>query len=106
MNTLKEKYFAVYNRFVSKGFYKAESFLANAIAVLIGLIPDLINFVLTNWSMVDAGLPTLSAEHKLYLFATANVLAMFLRARKQKNMQPGEDPPIQQVKEDKAGASG
>jgi hypothetical protein len=72
---------------VAKAYYKSTSFITNALAVLVGLVPDLINLVLTSWSMVDAGLPTLSAEHKLYLFGAANVLAMVLRAFKQKSVE-------------------
>ena len=83
---------AWYDKHVVKGFFKAESWIVNAGAVLIGIVPDLINLLLSNWSMVDS-LPTLNAEHKLYLFAVANVLATILRARKQKNM-PQETVPV------------
>lgn len=83
---MKAALLAWWGRHVAKRYYLAESFLANAFAVLVGLVPDLINLVLTNWSMVDA-LPTLKPEHKLYLFGAANVLAMILRARAQPAMQ-------------------
>lgn len=83
---MKAAILAWWGRNIAKRYYLAESFLANALAVLIGLVPDLINLVLTNWSMVDA-LPTLKAEHKLYLFGAANVLAMILRARQQPAIQ-------------------
>lgn len=105
MNALKAKYFEIYNRFVAEGFYKAESFIANAVAVLIGIVPDLINMLLSNWSMVDA-IPTLSPEHKLRLFATANVIALILRARKQANMQPKPPDAEPAKKEGEAGATG
>lgn len=83
---MKAALLAWWGRNVAKRYYRAESFIVNALAVLIGIVPDLINLVLANWSMVDA-LPTLKPEHKLYLFGAANVLAMILRARQQKVMQ-------------------
>lgn len=72
-------------------FYKAESFLTNAFAVVVGILPDLINVLISQWSMVDA-LPTLTPEHKLMLFGACHVLAMILRARKQANMPPATIP--------------
>lgn len=83
---MKAAILAWWGRNIAKRFYLAQSFWANALAVLVGIVPDLINLVLTNWSMVDA-LPTLTPNQKLYLFGAANVLAMILRARQQKSIQ-------------------
>lgn len=83
---MKAAILAWWGRNVAKRFYLAQSFLANAVAVLVGLVPDLINLLLSNWPMVDA-LPTLKPEHKLYLFGAANVVAMILRAKQQKVIQ-------------------
>lgn len=77
-------------------FYKAESFIANAVAVLFGILPDLINLVISQWSMVDA-LPALTPEHKLYLFGACNLAALLLRTRKQPNMPQGEAIPVATV---------
>lgn len=73
-------------------FWRAESFIVNAIALCVGILPDLINLAITNWSMIDV-LPTFTPNQKLYLFGGANALAMILRARKQKNM-PQEVVPV------------
>lgn len=80
----------------AKKFYKAESFLANAVAVVIGILPDMINLVISQWSMVDA-LPALTPEHKLYLFGACNLAALLLRTRKQPNMPQAEAIPVATV---------
>lgn len=78
---------AWWDEHIVKGYYKATSFIANAIAVLVGIVPDVLNLVIESWFMVDTAIPTLSAEYKLYLFGAANVAAMILRAIKQKSVQ-------------------
>lgn len=80
----------------AKKFYKAESFVANAVAVVFGILPDLINLVISQWSMVDA-LPALTPEHKLYLFGACNLAALLLRTRKQPNMPQAEAIPVATV---------
>jgi hypothetical protein len=72
--------------YISKAFYKSASFIVNAAAVAVGLVPDAINLILENWTIID-GLPTLSPERKLYLFGAANLIAMLLRTVKQKSIE-------------------
>lgn len=82
---IKARLSAWYDRNIVKGYYKSWSFIANAIGVVLGVLPDLINLLLDNWGMVDA-LPVLEAKHKLVLFGSLHAIALVVRVIKQKNM--------------------
>lgn len=83
---------------VSKGFYKSASFIVNAAAVTVGVLPDAINVAIDNAApMIDVLLPTLSPQSKVLVLGAANVLAMLLRAWKQRSV---EKAAIQQAAEE------
>lgn len=90
---IRARFAAWYKRNIVEGVVKSWSFLANAAAIVVGILPDLINLALDNWGMVGE-IPVLSPGHKLVLFAALHIAALLLRTIKQKNMPGAPSIPV------------
>jgi hypothetical protein len=86
--SLKERYYAWYNQHIVKGFYKAYSWLASLLGVVIAWGPDAANFVLEHIDLITGALPTLSPGAKAIILLSANLAVLLLRPVKQKNLPP------------------
>lgn len=83
MSFVKDTVFGWYTSRVRPGFSKAWSYLLTILALVVGVLPDLINMVIENWSMLSDGLPTLTLEHKVYFFVAVKVIQLLVQPIKQ-----------------------
>lgn len=82
---MKEQIRAWLNEKIVKGFYRAHSWLLNMAAFLVAVLPDILNYAISNMDTLTGAIPTLSVEHKLHLLMAVNVLSLILKAYKQRN---------------------
>lgn len=88
LKILKERVKAWLAAKYSAGSVKASSLWANAIALVVGALPDLINFGLNYFDLITTGLlPTLSPENKANFLLFMNFAALVLRMYKQNSVQ-------------------
>lgn len=85
--TLKERFFAWYDKYISAGYKTAWSWWANGIGLVIAGGPDALNWALSNFDLITSAMPTLSLEHKSQLLLATNALAFVLRMIQQKSVQ-------------------
>lgn len=73
------------NEHLVKGFYRAHSWLLNLFGFLVVVLPDILNYAVSNIDSFVGSIPTLSIQHKLTILAAVNVLSLVVKAWKQKN---------------------
>lgn len=86
--TFQERLTAWYNTKIVAAWYRSMAVIAGWLASGVAIGPDVLQFLIDNWTNTSVLIPKLSMEGKLVLYAVVTILIQpALRAYRQKSMQ-------------------